>query len=170
MRTPSLPNKIDPWRLATESGRLTGSLALAVLPRLVAALHRADGVANVALTAGVDRRGVHCIKGVVRTTEVELICQRCLGVLRLPLEATVNLGLARDEAEADRLPEDYEPLLVADGVIGVADLVEDELLLVLPQVPRHDNRRDCEANGYQMPGGMEHAPPLATLASLLRDS
>lgn len=170
MRTPSLPNKIDPWRLVAEGGRLAGSLALTALPRLAAALHRVDGMASVALTAGVDRRGVHFIQGVVRTTEVELVCQRCLGVLRLPLEATVSLGLARDEAEADRLPEDYEPLLVAGGGIGVADLVEDELLLALPQIPRHEDGRDCEANGYRMPGGMEDTPPLATLASLLRDS
>jgi uncharacterized protein len=169
MWTPSLPNRIDPWCLAAESGRLEGSLALATLPRLVAALHRADGVVDVMLAAGADRRGVRFVKGIVRT-ELELICQRCLGVLRLPLAATVSLGLARSEAEADRLPEEYEPLLVPEGAISVADLVEDELLLALPRIPRHEDPRDCEANGYRMPDGVEHDPPLATLASLLRDS
>ncbi|MDG4550864.1 MAG: YceD family protein [Candidatus Contendobacter sp.] len=168
MWAPSLPNKVDPWRLAAESGRLNGALTLATLPRLAAVLNRADGVANVALLAGVDQRGVRFIEGTVRT-EVELICQRCLGVLRLPLEAVVSLGLARNEAEADRLPEEYEPLLVAEGVIGVADLVEDELLLALPLIPRHEDARDCQADGYRTPAGGEHDPPSATWASLLRD-
>ncbi len=169
MWTPSLPNRIDPWCLAAESGRLEGSLALAALPRLFAALNRADGVVNVMLAAGVDQRGVRFVKGTVRT-EIELICQRCLGVLRLPLEVIVSLGLARSETEVDRLPEEYEPLLVPEGAIRVADLVEDELLLALPPIPRHEDARDCEANGYRMPDGMEHDLPFATLASLLQDS
>ena len=57
MQTPSLPSKIDPWRLTAEGGRLDGALALAALPRLVATLNRTDGVVNVALAAGIDPRG-----------------------------------------------------------------------------------------------------------------
>jgi uncharacterized protein len=169
MQTPSLPSRIDPWRLTPEGGRLEGALALAALPRLVAELNRTDGMANVALVASVDRQGVRFIKGAVRT-EVELVCQRCLGPLRLALDVTVSLGLVRSEAEADRLPEEYEPLVVPEGIIHVADLVEDELLLALPRIPRHDDVRDCEANGYRAPDRVEQDQPFATLASLLRDS
>jgi uncharacterized protein len=169
MQTPSLPSRIDPWRLTAEGGRLEGSLALAALPRLMAELNRTDGVASVALVAGVDRPGVRFVRGVVRT-EVELVCQRCLGPLRLALDVTVSLGLVRSEAEADRLPEDYEPLLVPEGVIRVADLVEDELLLALPRIPRHEDARDCEAHGYRTLDRVEQDQPFATLASLLRDS
>lgn len=169
MQTPSLPSRIDPWRLAAEGGRLDGALALAALPRLVTALNRADGVVKVALVAGVDRQGVHFIAGVMHT-EVELVCQRCLEPLRVALDATVSLGLVHGEAEADRLPEEYEPLLVPEGVIHVADLVEDELLLALPRIPRHEDTRDCETDGYRAPGRVEQDQPFATLASLLRDS
>lgn len=169
MQTPSLPSRIDPWRLAAEGGRLDGALALAALPRLVTALNRADGVVKVALVAGVDRQGVHFIAGVMHT-EVELVCQRCLEPLRVALDATVSLGLVHGEAEADRLPEEYEPLLVPEGNLGVADLVEDELLLALPRIPRHDDACGCKINGYRTLDDLEHGRPLATLASLLRDS
>lgn len=174
MQTPSLPGKIDPWRLTAEGGHLVGVLALAALPRLTAALNRADGAVRVDLVVGVDPGGVRSIRGILQTG-VDLICQRCLGPLWLLLEVPVSLGLVRSEAEADRLPEEYEPLLVAEGVVRVADLIEDELLLALPQIPRHDDARECEANGYREPSGAraldtkEHDQPFATLASLLQD-
>ena len=110
-------------------------------------------------------------------TEIELICQRCLGPLRLPLRVAVSLALIRAESEPEfaRLPSQREPLLAAGADLAVADLVEDELLLALPQIPRHRDARECEAAGY-------HAPPsgptpdvgqpqaFAALASLLQDS
>lgn len=173
MQIPPLPEQVNPWLLAAEGGRLDGELALAALPRLAALLNHANGRVSVALAAGIDRRGLRFIRGRLRA-EIELICQRCLGPLRLPMEAAVSLGLARGETEFDRLPDEYEPLLVPEGGIAVASLVEDELLLVLPQIPRHEDARECEANGYITSGAFapdaEHRQPLAALASLLRDS
>lgn len=173
MQISPFPHKINLWQLAAEHGRLEGVLTLVALPRLATALSRVDGDVTVALAAGVDREGVRFIKGELHT-EIELICQRCLGLLRLPLSVTVSLGLVRNEAEADQLPEEYEPLLIPEGGVVIAELVEDELLLALPQIPRHDNPRECEANGYAPPGEFapdaEHRQPFATLASLLRDS
>lgn len=174
MQTPPLPEKLNPWQIAAENGSLNGMLALAALPRLTATLDRPEGMIAIALTTGIDGRGIRFIKGIVRT-QVELTCQRCLGPLRLPLEVTVSLGLARDEAEIDRLPDEYEPLLISEGgIIAVADLVEDELLLALPQIPRHDDVRECAAHSEVRPNepapDLERRQPFAALASLLRDS
>lgn len=173
MQIPPLPERVNPWQLAVEGGRLDGELALAELPRLAALLDHADGMVSVALEAGIDGDGLRFIRGRLRA-EVELICQRCLCPLRLPIVATVSLGLTRGEAEFDHLPDEYEPLLVPERDIAIAGLVEDELLLALPQVPRHEDAQDCEANGYVTSGAnapdAEHRQPLAALASLLRDS
>lgn len=167
MQTSSLPGRVDPWRLAAERGRLDGALPVAALSRLAAASHRASGLASAALSAGIDANGVRFIEGVVRA-EVELVCQRCLEPFRWPLEAAVRLGLARDEAEAGRLQEPYEPLLVPEGVVRVADLIEDELLLALPQIPRHADQAECAANGYQPPRS-DGDQPLAVLGLMLQD-
>jgi len=172
MQTPPLPEKFNPWRIAAENGSLNGTLALAALPRLAVALDRAEGRVAVALITGIDGQGIRFIKGNLSTT-VELTCQRCLGLLRQPLEVPVSLGLVRDEAEIDRLPDEYEPLLIAEGgSAAVADLVEDELLLALPQIPRHDDVRECAADNEVRPGepGPERRQPFAALASLLQDS
>ena len=171
MRVPPLPDKINPWQLAANDERLDGDLALAGMPRL-AVLNRAEGRVSVSLTAGVDERGRRFIAGRLRA-DLELVCQRCLGPLRLPLDVTVSLGLIRSETEIERLDDRYEPLLVPDGDIAVANLVEDELLLALPQIPRHEDRRECEANGCLAPGeatpNAERRRPFSVLASLLPD-
>jgi uncharacterized protein len=174
MQTPPLAEFMNPWRLAAEGGRLEGVLALAVLPRLAELLNRTEGVVTVTMTAGVDEQGIPFVIGRL-TAAIEVVCQRCLGSLRLPLDVTVRLGLARTEAEADRLPEHYEPLLVPEGGLVIADWVEDELLLALPQIPRHDDLRECAANGYrasldECAPDPESRQPFAVLAALLRDS
>ncbi len=165
----SIPAQIDPWRFTAEGGRLDGELALAALPRLTAVLEHAEGAVSVALMAGVDPQGIPFITGRLQT-EIALACQRCLGSLQLPLDVAVSLGLVRDETEADCLPEAYEPLPAPEGFISVAELVENELLLALPQIPRHNDVRECEANGYRTASGKpltEQSRPFATLASLL---
>lgn len=173
MPTPSLPDRINPWQFATDHGRLAGDLVLARLPRLAALLDQTDGVVNITLTGGIDGQGLRFIVGRLQTT-VELTCQRCLGPLRLPLDVAVQLGLVHSEIEADRLPDDYEPLVVPpDCTMTIADLVEDELLLALPQIPRHADRRECEAHGYGAPDPAfitEQRRPFGLLASLLPES
>jgi hypothetical protein len=70
------------------------------LPRLAALLEHADGTVSVALAAGVDEQGLRFIEGSLQT-EIELVCQRCLGPLRLPLRVTVSLALIRAESEPE---------------------------------------------------------------------
>ncbi|MDZ7622656.1 MAG: YceD family protein [Candidatus Competibacteraceae bacterium] len=156
MQTLPFSESLNPWRLAAEGGRLEGVLALGGLRRLAVLLGRTEGVVTVTMVAGIDAQGIHFIVGRFSTV-IEMVCQRCLGPLRLPFDLTVRLGLARTEAEADRLPESYEPLLVAESGLVLADWVEDELLLALPQIPRHDDLRECAANGYRAALG-ESAP------------
>ena len=173
MQTLLLPRKIHPWRMVAERGCLKGRLALAALPRLTVILGHTDGEVIVALSAGQDAQGIRFMQGSLQT-EIEWICQRCLGPLQLPLDITVKLGLARDEVAADRLPGEYEPLLVPEGdSIAVADLIEDELLLALPQIPRHEDLRECAAHGYLQPGepalDLKNRQPFAVLATLLQD-
>lgn len=161
--------------MSTDKGALRGRLALARLPRLLAAVAVSDGEVEFALNAGCDAQGFHFIQGELRT-EVGLICQRCLGMVHLPLLVAVSLGLVRDAAEMQRLPEHYEPLLIAeDQSISVAELIEDELLLAIPYIPRHAERKACAPLLATTPepypptdAGLQR--PFAALASLLADS
>ena len=111
-----------------------GSLPLASLPRLRGILAAADGAVGYELEFGKDDLGVAHLRLRADAT-LPLTCQRTLEVFALPVHVDTRLGLiAREEDEA-ALPAGYEPLLTADGMLHLADVVEDELILALPVVP-----------------------------------
>jgi len=75
---------------------------------------------------------------------LELTCQNCLQAVQWPVKNTVKLGIVTSVDQADRLPEDYEPLLVDEEKILLKNIIEDELLLILPAFPKHQH--DCLAH------------------------
>lgn len=101
---------------------------------------------------------------------LKLRCQRCLERLDYQVDANVLSAFVSGIDEERRLPQRYDPLLVSDIPIRPADLIEDELLLALPQIPMHE-RDLCAmhvedvAAAPERPGG---ASPFAVLAEFGR--
>lgn len=96
---------------------------------------------------------------------VTVRCQRCLEPFELTLQASLRLGVVRDEAAGQRLPDDMEPLLCAQGQeVAVAELIEDELLLALPDYPRHADGQCQPATVPAQPAAKRQ--PFAALATL----
>ena len=54
------------------------------------------------------------------------------------IESDFRFGLITSEDEADALPKEFEPLLAQNYELSLIELVEDEILLSLPIVARHD--------------------------------
>jgi uncharacterized protein len=70
---------------------------------------------------------------------VQLCCQRCLQPMAVVLEVHPTLLFVPGEDEAARLDdESEEDVLVLSKTLDLRELVEDELILALPLVPRHD--------------------------------
>lgn len=145
-----LPDRTDPYRLAQRGAVLSGEMPLAGMSRLAGSLVECEGVVEVDLRFGKDERGVAMVAVSLRT-ELSLICQNCLEALRYPVAVETVLGLVGSEAEAERLPEAYEPLLVGDEPFYIKDLVEDELILALPIIPRHPESSCLDKGGDRKP-------------------
>jgi uncharacterized protein len=154
-----LPDFIDPWRLADRGACLTGRVELRRLPRLRGVVQTTEGEAEYELRFYRDEQGRVRIVGYVRTNLV-LECQRCLESLYYPVDTTFNLAVIEVSAEADRLPEECEPVLAEAGGLRLADLLEDELLLAVPQVPKHDVQA-CKVAIDKAPGHGEEADSVA---------
>jgi len=137
----TLGEYLDLTRASHQPVRWTGTISIAALPRLAAAVADTSGQASANLQAMHDG-GQVSVQGTVEANLV-LTCQRCFGNLVFPVKADFNLAWVRSEKEATGLPDVYEPLLSGSGRVKIADLIEDELLLALPMAALHTVSQEC---------------------------
>jgi uncharacterized protein len=131
------PDRLDPWRFADLGKELSGEMPVGAFLRLRDCLMQADGEVLFDLSFCRDEQRHARLDGSVRT-ELTLECQRCLGAMKFPVERRFSVVFVQGLNEAERLPDDLDPCLVEEGVVDFRELIEDELLLALPQVPMHD--------------------------------
>lgn len=137
-----LPEIIDPTHLADKRGELHGQIPIKRLTRLSEKLVNDDGVVTVDLYFGREGRTPK-IDGSLKAT-LQLECQNCLEGVEFEIDHKVNLGVVISFEQVERLVDELEPLLLEDETIPLITLVEDELLLHLPDYPKHSH--DCIAN------------------------
>jgi len=131
-----LPDFIQPLRLAEAAATVQGLLDLATLERVAADCGPQSGSVTVNLRFGKDDEDRPYFVTQVSTV-LKLSCRRCLEDVMCPVDSSTSLAIVSDDMMASRLPERYEPLVVADEPIRLADLIEDELLLAMPTFAVH---------------------------------
>lgn len=159
-----LPEQIEPLRLAEVGRAFRGEIAVSRLTRLAPDLRSRDGAIEVELHFGLDERRVYVLTGSIRGV-LELTCQRCLGPVAVPLDIRLKLGIVASEDEAERLPEGYEMLLAGRDPVSLAELIEDEIILALPLIPRHADVEHCGMK-QDATQGEAKASPFAALKEL----
>ena len=165
-----LPNTVQYHELVERRSTVRGMVRVAELARLAAAAMSGDQ--QLAVELSFDREGrTDIVRGTIRG-EVLLQCQRCLGGMSVPVDIELALALLHSEAEVAGLTADLEPAIVPSHTISLHDLVEDEVLLVLPIVALHDGD-DCAIDVAQiedeaLPDEQQTARPnpFAVLAGL----
>ena len=160
------PDLIDPWRLAESRRSFKGTWPLAAFDRLAPLLAANDGEVSFSMDFGIDDIGLSYID-IELKAELTLTCQRTLELYQHPVARTVRLGLLRDEADEAALPEAYEPLLAAEAPLAPTTLLEDELILAVPLVPKKpDAPLECDF-GPPVPETEDN--PFAILRALKTD-
>lgn len=139
------PRRLDVAALAEAGGELGGEFALDALERLAgsvlgaeppdSAVHwQAEGELRP-VTGGEPEVWLH----LTAQACVNMACQRCLGPLAVPLDLDRWIRFVRDAGQAEALDAELEDdVLELERQTDLRALVEDELLLALPLVPRHD--------------------------------
>jgi len=168
-----LPHQIDPFRLCEARASLSGTIPLTQFQRLRPSLASDSGAIEVMLNFDIDELGVPFMQGQFKTV-LQLVCQRCLEAYTFPVDQQSTLAWVRSEQEAERLPLRYEPYLVETNPLVLNDVIEDELLLSLPQIPMHDES-ECPARQWveKPPEDIKEeeakANPFSVLAKLKHD-
>jgi uncharacterized protein len=141
------PHRLDVEAFAREGATLRGAWPLPSLERLADAAHpdakpAESDVAQWHATGefrGVKGGSAQTWLHLGATTRLALVCQRCLAPVETPVEAERSFLFVADEDTAARLDADTEEdVLAMTRALDLRALVEDELLLALPLVPRHD--------------------------------
>ncbi|SEP79148.1 uncharacterized protein SAMN04488038_101502 [Solimonas aquatica] len=99
----------------------------------------ASGALQVELQAGV-RQGREHLQGELQGG-LKFCCQRCERSFEWPLRIEMDLLLVHSEEEEAAALQDAEPYWVQDDELPLQELIEDEVLLALPMLPRCES---CE--------------------------
>lgn len=169
-------HRLDVRAFAEADGRLSGSDALSKYERLLEETAGQGGDRVVRWQArGELRRDAAGFAQVWLHLQADvslpLVCQRCLGPADIPVTVERSFRFVATEQQAAAEDEEAEEeVLALSRDFDLQVLIEDELLMALPLVPRHDScptevqlsaqDADFEAAQVAKPN------PFATLAGL----
>ena len=164
-----LPDLIDPIMLAERRAVFNGVIPLAALERLSDYVAESDGVVNV--EAVFDKQGKRAVLAGIIKTQLMLECQSCLQSFQWPVDVAFKLAVVSSLQEIDKLEVDAEPLLFEGEKVSLNSLIEDEILLALPDYPKHGydciSRRSSQDQDYDPKTTRSEADnPFSVLAKL----
>lgn len=140
-----LPQLVDPIECLQQQRVFEGTVDSTKLPRLSEVLSEPNHAIPYLLTFSRDTHGRYLVTCSIATT-LQVVCQRCAGPLDLAVEVDSTLCVIADDKLAEKLPQSYEPLVTTDaGMFSPLEVIEEELLLAIPMIPRHDET-DCPVN------------------------
>lgn len=155
----------DPLKFARGRQSLEGNLPVAGMGRLKDVLASDAGTVEYRLTGYLNENGEPCLRCQVSGT-LQMICQRCLEPMHYALEVDSALLLTTNEQSLQDDDPEAPDRILAQQDLPVADLVEEEILLVLPMAPHHPVG-ECKAGAGLSETGKLH--PFAALARLKSD-
>lgn len=176
MKKESLAPRLDVKSFAHAAGQLSGSDSLLHYERLMHETAGAGGDRPLTWSAQgelrVDESGAEqCWLHLSAQVSLPLTCQRCLG----PVDSLVAFERSfrfvdTEEAAQAQDDESEEDVLALDPEFRLSDLIEDEMLMELPLVPRHDVcptalKLAVEDAGFEQ-ASSEKQHPFAVLSKL----
>ena len=169
------PSHLDVEVFAAEAAEIAGEWPVSRLHRLAESLAAAPtGEDGVTWSARGERRAAR--GGAFQTwlhiraaSRLALECQRCLKPVVVVIEVKRNFLFVQGEDLAAQLDaETDDDVLALPRALDLQALVEDELLLAMPLVPRHDVCPEPLPVRIDDEAGDEVPHPFAALAALKR--
>lgn len=142
--------RLDVQAFARAGGELAGATPIATMTRLSASAHAPDDGSPAATEGQVRWAATGQLKARVGTppqvwlhvtaeAALTMTCQRCLQPVSEPLAVDRWFRFVASENEAaEQDAEAEEDVLVLNRQFKLLELIEDELLLALPVIARHD--------------------------------
>ncbi len=152
-------------------GRLCQPIPIKAFPRLAETLADTGGAVDVNIRVSRTPTGVPLVEGSLGGT-FRRPCQRCLEPVDMEIDVVLRFAVTGTSG-ADLVPTGVESWQSDEAEVVLRDLLEDELLLALPMIARHDDRAQCGDVARRADERAEEPPgresPFAVLRDLKRD-
>ncbi len=138
--------------LASRQAERIGEFSVAKMARF--AEHAGAQEGKVRAKFAFSRHDAGWIKLVVSLhAELSVICQRCLGPLELEITEDIEFGIVDTDASTALLPEGIETVVLDGDRFDPQRLVEDEMIMAVPLVPKHAPEQ-CVVDADSLPDGV----------------
>ena len=141
------PSRFNPDLLAREDVRFEAELPLSQFPRLSELL--LENQANLVANFDVHERKSHRVVRGSLSFEAVMQCQRCMEPFSSVIQANFELVCVNTQDEANALPDALDPVVLDEnGQLHLVDLLEEDALLQLPDIPKHENDASCQPDEH----------------------
>jgi uncharacterized protein len=176
MRNAIPPTHLDVKAFAQTGASLSGHALLSTFPRLMQDTQGMGAERLLNWSAQGELRAVDGASGQIWLhlkidAQLPLTCQRCLDLadIAVTVERSFRFCESEEAAEAQDA-EAEEDVLALSSAFSLTELIEDEVLMALPLVPRHDVCPEALKLAVADPGFeaalLEKRQPFAALAKL----
>ncbi len=160
---------IDAFEFCRSNGHREGVTPVAEMSRLNTDCADHSGQIAWTMDGATSKLGYPQISLTVSGT-VQLMCQRCLAPFAFEMDSGTVLMLGKDDDNADEIEhlidDESIDVIVGSRTCDIRDLIEDEALLALPQVPKH---AACPDSALLDAVQSDKPSPFAELKSLKPD-
>jgi uncharacterized protein len=170
--TNDLPLRFDPVLFAKQGRQIEGDLAIREMPRIVDLTPKPDSKLHVTMSFSTSSMQFPFVKGTIEGQVVQS-CQRCLGDTVVEIDQQFELLLISPDSAELATQEGHDLFEYSGQFISTIELIEDETILAMPIVPRHESLKECEPIAQKWIQQKEHEPadakrdnPFAALKNL----
>jgi uncharacterized protein len=158
-----LPEKIALDKAVNGQRHYQGSVEIQHMKRLIDLLAYDGGKAEYSIQFERAARILGKARVKVKT-ELTLMCTISAKKFMFPVDIDTNIGFIDDLAYEDLLGVDMEASWVEQGMINPLEIIEDELILAVPDAPFNENYVDDNLNETDVTD--EKPNPFAVLKNL----
>ena len=124
-------------RFAQHGMTLQGELLISDCCQLGDTLLNDNSSVTFTLGFSLDERGFVLIQGSIAAS-LPLLCQRCCKPMTFALQTYPRLTVVESDDQATRVIADSDPLVIGEGPLLLKTIIEEELVLNMPMIPRHE--------------------------------
>jgi uncharacterized protein len=152
-----LPLRIDPVLFAQQEREIQGEIRIAELPEIAGVTSKPDNLLTIVMSFSKSSLQYPLVKGTIEG-EVVQSCQRCLGDTIIKINETFELLLVTSETSDTAEQEGHEVFEYNEVTIDMLNFIEEEVMLALPIVAKHESVDECLPIAQKWIKNKEHVP------------